>query len=167
MDTEADPAQTPAQLNASNTFNGNVRGRIVQEWFGAVEVLDPGSNPVTTLTSGTIGSTVCGTSYVLQNYNGGAETTAFALDNVGHWLLVMGDYVHNNGNYFNCDPHIISASSGALSGSALFSFDGNALTDPVSPDLLIPYSRPVQNVNGRYQVAQVTLQVAPPPPPPA
>lgn len=170
LDNEADPGQTPAQLSTNNSFSGNGRARIVQEWFGAVEVLDSANNPVATLSSGAITSSTCGTSYALQTYDGGAwgpsnnglGLGAFNLTNVGTWFLILGDYVHNNGNYVNCDPHTISASSGALSGNALFSFDGNASTHPVSPDPGIPYTRPNQTVNGRYQVAQVTLSAPPP-----
>lgn len=169
LDNEADFDEDPSTLNANNIFSNNGRARIVQEWFGAAEVLDITNNPITSLTSGSIRSSVCGTTYSLQKYNSGAwgpldnglGNGAFNLNNIGTWFLIIGDYVGNSGNYVNCNPHTINATQGPLAGTATFSFDGNALTHPISPDPAIPYSRPIVARNARYQVAQLTLRPVP------
>jgi len=174
VDNEADSDEDPAALNANNTFSGNGRARVVQEWFGAVELLDASNNPISSgLTSSNISSSTCAPAGTLQQYNGGAWGPSnnglgygpFSMTNIGTWFLILGDYVNNGGSYLNCNPYTVSASTGALSGSALFSYDGNASTHPVSPDPGIPYARPISNRNSRYQVAQVVLQVPPTPTP--
>jgi LPXTG-site transpeptidase (sortase) family protein len=173
LDNEADSDDDPAALNTRNTFSGNGRARVVQEWFGAVELLDASNNPISSgLTSSNISSYTCAPAGTLQQYNGGAWGPSnnglgygpFSMTNVGTWFLILGDYVNNGGSYINCNPYTVSASTGALSSSALFSYDGDASTHPVSPDPGIPYARPISNRNSRYQVAQVILQVPPPPP---
>jgi LPXTG-site transpeptidase (sortase) family protein len=174
LDNEADFDEDPAALNANNTFSGNGRARVVQEWFGAVELLDASNNPISSgLTSSNISSSTCAPAGTLQQYNGGAWGPSnnglgygpFSMTNVGTWFLILGDYVNNGGSYVNCNPYTVSASTGALSGSAAFSYDGDAFTHPVSPDPGIPYTRPISNRNSRYQVAQVILQVPPTPTP--
>lgn len=163
----------PNTLNANNIFSNNGRARIVQEWFGAAEVLDITNNPITSLTSGSIRSSVCGTTYSLQTYNSGAwgpldnglGNGSFNLNNIGTWFLIIGDYVGNSGNYVNCNPYTINATQGPLAGTATFSFDGNASTHPILPDPGIPYSRPIAAQNARYQVAQLTLRPVPTPTP--
>ncbi len=175
LDNEADSDDDPPALNANNTFSNNGRARVVQEWFGAVELLDASNNPISSgLTSSSISSSTCGPAGTLQTFNGGAWGPAnnglgygaFSMTNIGTWFLILGDYVNNSGSYVNCDPYTVSASTGALSGSASFSFDGNAFTHPVAPDPGIPYARPIGNRNSRYQVAQVTLQASSPTPTP-
>jgi LPXTG-site transpeptidase (sortase) family protein len=173
VDNEADEDEDPPALNANNAFVGNSRGRVVQEWLGAVEVLDSSYTPLSVLSAGSVASAACGTSYPLQVYDGGAWGPSdnglgygpFRLNHVGTWHLILSDFVDNNGSYTNCEPHAVSASDGAATGSALFSYDGNASTHPVAPDPGIPSSRPMASRNGRYQVAQVILETAPPPTP--
>jgi LPXTG-site transpeptidase (sortase) family protein len=176
LDNEADSDDDPAAMNTRNTFSGNGRARVVQEWFGAVELLDASNNPISGgLTSSNISSSTCAPAGTLQQYNGGAWGPSnnglgygpFSMTNVGTWFLILGDYVNNGGSYVNCNPYTVSASTGALSGSAAFSYDGDASTHPVSPDPGIPYARPISNRNSRYQVAQVVLQVPPTPTPPS
>jgi LPXTG-site transpeptidase (sortase) family protein len=171
LDNEADSVDDPPALNTGNTFSGNGRARVVQEWFGAVELLDASNNPISGgLISSNISSSTCAPAGTLQQYNGGAWGPSnnglgygpFSMTNVGTWFLILGDYVNNSGSYFNCNPYTVSASTGALSGSAAFSYDGNAFTHSVSPDPGIPYARPISNRNSRYQVAQVVLQAPPP-----
>jgi LPXTG-site transpeptidase (sortase) family protein len=173
VDNEADADEDPPTLSVNNAFGGNAQGRVVQEWFGAVEVLDGSYNPVSSLTTGSIASAACGTSYSLEVYDAGAWGPSnnglgygpFRLNNVGTWLLILSDFVDNTGTYRNCEPHAVSASDGVASGSALFSYDGNASTHPVAPDPGIPFSRPNAPRNGRYQVAQVILEAGPTPTP--
>ena len=173
VDNEADADEDPPTLSVNNEFSGNAQGRVVQEWFGAVEVLDGSYNPVSSLTTGSIASAACGTSYSLEVYDAGAWGPSdnglgygpFRLNNVGTWLLILSDFVDNTGTYRNCEPHAVSASDGVASGSALFSYDGNASTHPIAPDPGIPFSRPNAPRNGRYQVAQMILEVGPTPTP--
>ena len=159
LDNEADFDEDPAVLNANNTFSNNGRARVVQEWFGAVELLDASNNPISSgLTSSNISSSTCAPAGTLQQYDGGAWGPSdnglgygpFSMTNVGTWFLILGDYVDNSGSYVDCNPYTVSASTGALSGSALFSYDGNASTHPVAPDPGIPFSRPNASRNGRY-----------------
>jgi LPXTG-site transpeptidase (sortase) family protein len=167
LDNEADSVDDPPALNTGNTFNGNGRARVVQEWFGAVELLDATSihNPISSgLISSNISSSTCAPAGTLQLYNVGAwGPSSFSMTDVGTWFLILGDFVDNSGSYINCNPYTVSASTGALSGSAAFSYDGDASTHPVSPDYHILYARPIFNRNSRYQVAQVILQAPPPP----
>jgi len=173
VDNEADGDEDPPALNANNTFVDNSRGRVVQEWLGAVEVLDSSRNPLSGLSTGSVASAACGTSYPLQAYDAGAWGPSdnglgygpFRLTHVGTWHLILSDFVDNNGSYTNCEPHGVSASAGTATGSALFSYDGNASTHPVAPDPGIPFSRPNAPRNGRYQVAQVILEAGPTPTP--
>ncbi|WP_448601282.1 sortase [Thermoflexus hugenholtzii] len=171
VDNEADADEDPLALSTSNSFNGNARGRVVQEWFGAVEVLDGSHNPISILSSGNIASPACGISAPLQVFDAGAWGPSdnglgyglFQLNDVGTWYLILDDFVDNNSNYTNCNPYTVSANDGVTVGSALFSYDGNASTHPVAPDPGIPFSRPNASRNGRYQVAQVILGATPPP----
>lgn len=166
-DNEADADEDPSALNTNNTFSGNGWVRVVQQWFGAVEVLDQDGNPVDSPTlTGTVTSSTCSWEQRwLQVYNNGAWGPSnnglgygsFQLHHVGTWFVFTGDYVANDGTYVNCEPRTIEVTNGSYSGSATFSFDGNADTDPVSPDWRIPYSSPLFTRNGRYQVAQVTI----------
>ncbi|MCS7350818.1 MAG: right-handed parallel beta-helix repeat-containing protein [Anaerolineae bacterium] len=163
LDTKADPSRGPDQLNLANIIIANGWARIVQEWLGAVEVLD-GSTPISAglVITLTASSGTCGAPYVLTRYNGGAWGPVnnglgygpFQLQDVGTWAVILDHYVDDSGNYRNCNPYTIEV-GGVRRGSARFSFDGNAFTDPVDPDLNIPYSRPLHPVNGRYQVAQL------------
>jgi parallel beta-helix repeat protein len=166
LDNEADADEDPSTLNTNNTFSGNGWVRVAQQWFGAVEVLAQNGDPIKGITSGTITSATCPwESRSLQVYNNGAWGPSnnglgygpFVLNHVGTWFIFTGDYVANDGTYVNCEPRDISVTNGPYSGSATFSFDGDASTHPVSPDVRIPYSSPNATRNGRYQVAQVTV----------
>ncbi len=167
LDNEADADEDPAALDINNSFSGNGWVRVAQQWFGVVEVLALDGNPVGNPTlTGTVSSATCSWELrSLQVYNNGAWGPAdnglgygsFTLNHIGTWFVFTGDFVANDGTYVNCEARTISVSNGSYSGSATFSFDADASTDPVSPDLKIPYSSPTQNRNGRYQVAQVMI----------
>lgn len=164
VDNEADDNQNPAQLNSTNTIGSHPWAKVVQQWFGAVEILDVLNNPITSITAGAIFSANCSNAYQLQTYNGGAwGPTGFVLTNLGTWFyppygsLITDDFVDNANNYVNCNPMKVSALSGSLYGVATFSFDGNSSTHPVLPDPGLPFSSPNASKNGRYQIAQVKL----------
>lgn len=166
LDNEADADEDPSALSGNNTFNSNGWVRVAQQWFGAVEVLAQNGDPIKGITSGTLSSATCSwESRSLEVYNNGAWGPSnnglgygsFQLNHVGTWFVFTGDYVANDGTYVNCEPRTIAVANGSYNGSATFSFDGDANTHPVSPDLYIPYSSPNAARNGRYQVAQVTI----------
>lgn len=163
LDNEIDSTQNPSQLNSSNTISNTNSARVLQQWFGIVEILDGLGNPITSITAGAIVSPTCPwDNRNLQAYNNGAwGPTGLNLYNVYTWvangILLTDDYVDNSGNYINCNPRNIIAYAAPLYGTAQFSFDGNSNTHPVSPDLSLPSHSPSGSQNARYQIAQVQL----------
>ncbi|MCS6874422.1 MAG: right-handed parallel beta-helix repeat-containing protein [Pyrinomonadaceae bacterium] len=164
VDNEADDVQSPQQLNITNSIGTHPWTKIVQQWFGAVEILDALNNPITTITAGAIFSPTCNNTYQLQTYNNGAwGPPGFVLNNLNTWFyppygsLITDDFVDNSNNYISCNPMTISALSGVLYGTAIFSFDGNSNTHPVIPDNVLPFSSPNATKNARYQIAEIKL----------
>lgn len=165
VDNEADDGQSPLQLNTTNTIGPHLWVKVVQQWFGAVEVLNASNNPVNTITAGAIFSPTCNNTYQLQTYNGGAwGPTGFVLTDLTTWFyppynsLITDDFVDNSNNYVNCNPMTISVLAPSLYGTALFSFDGNSTTHPVTPDNGLPFSSSsISSKNARYQIAEVKL----------
>lgn len=165
IDNEADDGQNPSQLNTTNTINAHPWVKVVQQWFGAVEVLDASNNPVNAITAGAIFSPICNNTYQLQAYNAGAwGPSGFVLTNLSSWLyppynsLITDDFVDNSNNYVNCNPMKISVLAPSLYGTVLFSFDGNSTTHPVTPDNGLPFSSSsTSHKNARYQIAEVKL----------
>jgi parallel beta-helix repeat protein len=141
-------------LATDNTFdNGNVEGRVRQEWYGLVDVTNEGSpeNAASvTVKNDTEDQTLASITSASSGY---APDTA-SLTDVQTWQVIPEFSVSPTGTLQQFAPHKILAVSGGLTESVAFNFNGEVNAANVGPSGF-------GNVNGRYQAALVNIIAAP------
>jgi len=161
-----DIGYTAAQINAANTFSGNTNNRVQQDWLGVVEILQGSGSTWNTITSGqtvTIAASGGGLTWSESTYDATAADSARGVwgpsglnyDDVDTWFYITEEVVDNAGALHTYSPHTVST-TGGLTGSKTFSYDGNSTTDPVSPDYGLAFSNDTASTStGRYQIAEL------------
>jgi len=99
---------------------------------------------------------------ILEKQTGGTEEVAgINYHSVYTWPWIPDFAIDANGNKISFNPYTIKVSlTNGDKGTAVFSWDGKDSTNPVVPDLHLPFSGGANKAlgDGYYQIAQVTAK---------
>ena len=139
----------PSNKNSLDTDNGfdthNVSGNVRQDWYGLVEAIGTNNAPEGSATIKLYGHNVSDPFTEFTTATTGYGPSSASTTDVQTWQVIPEFIVSPSGTKQEYAPHLIVGQGSA--GTATFSFNGATLGS----------SSPFGNINGRYQVASVTL----------
>ncbi len=141
-------------IDGTNSWFDNIQGRIRQDWYGYVRVIDSSSNPVTGLTIVIQENAPCTGTYTsaVSDPAGNYGPTGFTITSARSYFQITQAFVDNTRTLQDCTPHYVYVQSDP-SINANYTYEGDYPNPSGEPGGAI--ESPTGSGVERYQFAEL------------